>query len=292
MLIASADLSHRLKSDGPYDFAPEGAAFDAQITAAMAAGDFLRLLQFAPDFSEKAGECGLRPCVVLAGAFDQQDVDSELLSYEGPFGVGYAVAAFALRRVNAQRNFLDQFLEEEREKGEARKAKEDPYVRLARHALEGYIKTGKAVDDLPNLPAEMTSRRAAVFVSLKKHGALRGCIGTIWPVADSVAAEICRNAVSAAVEDPRFDPITPEELDQIVYSVDVLEAPEPIDSIDQLDVLRYGVIVTSGHKRGLLLPNLDGVDTPTQQVDIAKKKAGIRPDENCRLERFEVTRHS
>ena len=292
VLIASADLSHHLKSDGPYDFAPEGPAFDKQITAAMASGDFSRFLQFPPDFSEKAGECGLRPCVVLAGALDRREVRAELLSYEGPFGVGYAVAAFAPAGQSEERAFLDRFLVEEQTRMKAIKAKEDPYVRLARHALESYIQSGKTAKAPPDLPADMTARRAGVFVSLKKHGELRGCIGTIAPGSDNIAAEICRNAVSAAAEDPRFDPVRPDELDQLVYSVDVLDAPEPIDSPDMLDVSRYGVIVTSGRKRGLLLPNLDGVDTVARQVDIAKQKAGIKPGESYQLERFEVTRHT
>jgi AmmeMemoRadiSam system protein A len=132
---------------------------------------------------------------------------------------------------------------------------------------------------------------AGVFVCIKSHGQLRGCIGTITPVTESVADEILRNAVSVACEDPRFPPVRENELTDLVYTVDVLAPPEPIDSLEMLDVKRYGVIVTSGHKRGLLLPNLDGVDTIDEQLDIAMQKAGIREGEPVLLERFEVVRY-
>jgi AmmeMemoRadiSam system protein A len=137
----------------------------------------------------------------------------------------------------------------------------------------------------------MMEERAGVFVSLKKHGQLRGCIGTIGPTCPCIADEIIQNAISAGTKDPRFNPIKENELDDIVYSVDVLGKPEPVDDISQLDVIRYGVIVSYGYKRGLLLPNLEGVDTVEQQIDIARQKAGIGRDEPYTLERFEVVRH-
>ena len=130
-----------------------------------------------------------------------------------------------------------------------------------------------------------------MFVSLKKDGRLRGCIGTISPAAENIAAEILTNAVSAGIGDPRFDPVEEDELPELVYSVDVLGEAEPISGMDELDPKRYGVIVNKGHRRGLLLPNLEGVDTVRQQVDIALQKAGIRREESYTLERFEVVRH-
>ena len=138
----------------------------------------------------------------------------------------------------------------------------------------------------------MTDRAAGVFVSLHKAGGLRGCIGTIAPTTASIAQEILQNAISAGTRDPRFPRVQPEELAQLEYSVDVLNAPEPITSPDQLDVRRYGVIVSSGSRRGLLLPNLEGVDTISQQIDIARQKAGISPRESYTLQRFEVVRHT
>ena len=172
---------------------------------------------------------------------------------------------------------------------------EDAYVRLARLSLETYVKTGKELerDAYPaDLTEEMRNRQAGTFVSVHKDGQLRGCIGTIGPTTGCIADEIVQNAVSAASRDPRFFPIQIPELPYLEISVDVLGETEPIDSTDELDVKRYGVIVSSGHKRGLLLPNLDGVDTIEEQVRIAMQKGGIRPgDKNIRYERFEVVRH-
>jgi AmmeMemoRadiSam system protein A len=133
-------------------------------------------------------------------------------------------------------------------------------------------------------------QRAGTFVSLKKHGQLRGCIGTIQPVMASIAEEVLRNAVSAAREDPRFDPVEADELNELVYSVDVLDEPEPA-KFEDLDPQKYGVIVISGRRRGLLLPMLEGVDTAQQQVEIARRKAGIGESDPVTLQRFQVVRY-
>lgn len=292
VIIASGDLSHKVLAEGPYGYAPEGVQFDREITGAMATGDFLKFLSFTPEFAEKAAECGLRSCVVMAGAFDGLDVEAELLSYEGTFGVGYGVASFYPKGENPERRFLNVFLKQEEERLKTIKDSEDSYVKLARYAVEHFVTTGRRAKLPDSLPGDMLSQRAGVFVSLKKHGNLRGCIGTIAPVTASIAEEILRNAVSSCSEDPRFDKVRPDELPELVYSVDVLAPPEPIESDRELDVKRYGVIVSSGHKRGLLLPNLEGVDTIEQQISIASQKAGIRPGEKISLERFEVVRHT
>ncbi|SHI21081.1 uncharacterized protein, PH0010 family/AmmeMemoRadiSam system protein A/AmmeMemoRadiSam system protein B [Sporobacter termitidis DSM 10068] len=292
VLIASGDLSHKVSAEGPYGYAEEGVQFDREITEAMASGDFLRFLTFTPEFAEKAAECGLRSCIILAGALDGKDVDAELLSYEGTFGVGYGVASFIPKGENPERRFLDAYLSHEAARLRQLRDGEDAYVRLARQSVEHFITTGQRATLPDGLPEELLARRAGVFVSLKKRGSLRGCIGTIAPVTGSVAEEILRNAVSSCSEDPRFDKVRPEELPELVYSVDVLSSPEPIESPDALDVKRYGVIVSTGRKRGLLLPNLEGVDTVAQQIAIASQKAGIRPGEPVGLERFEVVRHT
>ena len=291
VFIASGDLSHKVSQRSHYGFAAEGVLFDEQVTEAMSNGDFLKFLTFDGNLTEKAAECGLRSFIVMAGALDGQDVKSELLSYEGTFGVGYGTASFIPRGENEDRKFLDALKKLENSRLEDIKAKEGEYVRLARYSVENYVRSGKIADLPPNLPKDMLECKAGVFVSLKKHGNLRGCIGTISPVTKNIAGEILRNAVSAAAEDPRFEPVKVTELPEIVYSVDVLSEAEPVDSTDSLDSERYGVIVTSGHKRGLLLPNLDGVDTPGQQIEIACRKAGIRSDEKFNIERFEVVRH-
>lgn len=292
VLLASGDLSHRLAREGPYGFAPEGPVFDRQVTAALAAADFSALLRLAPELSEKAGECGLRSFQIMAGALDGKAVKSELLSYEGPFGVGYGVASFLVTGRDESRRFAMALEHEEQERLEVRKANEDPYVRLARMSLEAYVTTGRRAQLPDGLPDEMLHSRAGTFVSLKKNGQLRGCIGTIAPTTGCVAREILQNAVSAGTADPRFSPVTSAELKELVYSVDVLGEAEPAASPEALDPMRYGVIVQSGTRRGLLLPNLEGVDTAEEQIDIAREKAGIGRHEPAELFRFEVVRHT
>ncbi|WP_125114858.1 AmmeMemoRadiSam system protein A [Agathobaculum sp. Marseille-P7918] len=292
VFVASGDLSHKLKDDGPYGFAPEGPKFDEAVTQTMASGDFLQFLMMNPALCERAAECGLRSFQMMAGALDGQAVQPQLLSHEGPFGVGYAVALFPVTGRDQTRCFAAACEQAQRDRLAARRAGEDAWVRLARLSLETYIRTGSRLETLPeDLPDELTQRAAGAFVSLHLDGRLRGCIGTISPTQKNVAQEIVRNAVSAGTRDPRFPPVHPEELDALEYSVDVLGAPEPVDSPAQLDPKRYGVIVSCGTRRGLLLPDLDGVDTAAQQIEIAREKGGIRANEPYRLERFEVVRH-
>ena len=291
VFVASGDLSHKLLEDGPYGFANEGPEFDRKVTESMGKGDFFEFLNFSPSFCDAAAECGLRSFIIMAGALDGKAVKPELLSYEGTFGVGYGVAAYEITGNDENRRFDEIFIMKERERIHGIKSNEDPYVHLARLSLETFVKTGKSAELPDTLPEEMLNRQAGVFVSLKKHGHLRGCIGTIGPVTQNIAQEILRNAVSAGTEDPRFPPETRPQLHELDYSVDVLSAPEPIQSIEELDVRRDGVIVTSGPRRGLLLPNLETVDTPQQQVEIALQKAGIRLNQPYSMERFEVVRH-
>jgi AmmeMemoRadiSam system protein A len=174
------------------------------------------------------------------------------------------------------------------------KTTESAHVRLARETVEHYAREGKPwMPDYP-LPEELTSSGAGVFVSLHKDGELRGCIGTIAPMQKDVAHEILHNAIGASSQDPRFSPVEVSELKSLEYHVDVLESPEPIDGEDELDPRIYGVIVTLGNRRGLLLPDLPGVDTAALQVSIAMRKAGIPPAKRpeVQLERFRVTRYS
>lgn len=291
VIIASGDLSHKLGKGGPYGFAEEGPVFDRQITKAMAGGNFMDFLTFEESFTEAAAECGLRSFIEMAGALDGQAVKSDFLSYEGPFGVGYAVCAYVPDGADESRHFADRLEAKMEKRINGIRENEDEYVRLARESLETYVRTGHRLERPENLPDELVRKKAGVFVSIKKEGKLRGCIGTITAVQSCIADEIIRNAVSSGTQDPRFDAVTGDELGALVYSVDVLDAPEKISSKDDLDVKRYGVIVKNSLRQGLLLPNLDGVDTPDQQVSIALQKAGISAHEPYSMERFEVVRH-
>ncbi|MGI6736798.1 MAG: AmmeMemoRadiSam system protein A [Anaerovoracaceae bacterium] len=291
VLVASGDLSHKLKEDGPYGFSEDGPRYDARIMDVMSRGAFGELFDFDPAFCESAAECGHRSFVILAGAFDRQRVTARQLSYEDRTGVGYGICTFYPGEEDPDRDFGVRAAEKERQRHEEIREKEDPYVRLARASLEQYVRTGEAMSMPDILPKELRQRRAGAFVSLKKDGRLRGCIGTISPVRDNLAQEIMENAVSAGTGDPRFQPVRADELDDLVYSVDVLGEPEAIDGPEQLDVHRYGVIVRNGGRTGLLLPDLEGVDTVEEQIAIARRKAGIDPEEPVHLERFEVVRH-
>lgn len=342
--LASGDLSHKLKDDGPYGYVPEGPVFDKRITQDFATGDLVDVLAMDPSLSERAAECGLRSFQMMVGALHGIAVRSELLSYEGPFGVGYGVAAFepvssghagpdtsavdkGATHASADKTAgtadndklasadktagsigddtsahaasaspfdrLSAYLQLRADDLARRKLAEDPFVRLARASLEAYVRDGRRIGVSRDLPAELTATRAGCFVSLKVDGALRGCIGTIAPTRASLAEEICANAISAGTRDPRFSAVRADELDDLVYDVDVLTAPEPIASADELDPSRYGVIVsTRDGRRGLLLPDLDGVDSVDEQLRIAAQKGRIDLDfDDYRLERFEVVRH-
>lgn len=291
VIVASGDLSHKLQSYGPYGFAPEGPAYDERIMDVCGRAAFGELLTFDETFCDKAAECGHRSFVIMAGAFDGMAVRATALSHQDVTGVGYGICTFYPEGEDGSRHFLQQHLSRLEETLSEKAANEDAYVSLARRSMEMYIRYRKMIPVPDGLPEEMTGRRAGTFVSIHKHGKLRGCIGTIAPTTRSIAEEIIRNAIHASTQDPRFDPITADELKWLEINVDVLGEPEPISSIDELDVKRYGVIVSYGRKRGLLLPDLDGVDTPEQQVGIAMQKGGIREEENYSLERFEVVRH-
>lgn len=303
--VASGDLSHKLEEDGPYGFAPEGPVFDELVCRAFESGDFLALLAADPSLCERAAECGLRSFQIMAGALDRTPVRCELLSHEGPFGVGYAVAAFTPEGPagsDPERAFGERYGRWRAAELRRVRAAEDPWVRLARTQVEAWVREGRRLDPARDLPAELAAalpdelsrRRAGAFVSLKTGGSLRGCIGTILPSQRSLAEEICANAVAAASRDPRFPPVREEELGDLVYDVDVLSAPEPVAGPAELDPARYGVIVSAPDgRRGLLLPDLDGVDTVEEQVRVAASKGGIDPGEpGVSYERFVVERHT
>jgi AmmeMemoRadiSam system protein A/AmmeMemoRadiSam system protein B len=292
VFVASGDLSHKLQDYGPYGFAEEGPQYDARIMDVCSRAAFGELFDFDETFCDRAAECGHRSFVIMAGAFDGLAVKATQLSHEDVTGVGYGICTFYPGEKDESRHFLKQYLGGAAKRLAEKRAQEDPYVQLARKSVEYYILHHRKMEMPEDLPEELLTKRAGAFVSIHEHGKLRGCIGTIAPVRDCVAREIIDNAVSASTRDPRFDPIRADELKWLEISVDVLGEAEPISSAAELDVKRYGVIVSKGRKRGLLLPDLDGVDTVEEQISIAKSKAGIAAwDNNVELQRFEVVRH-
>ena len=289
--IASGDLSHKLQEYGPYGFATEGPIYDKKIMDICRTSNFYELLTFKSSFLEKAAECGHRSFTIMAGCFDGQEIESNVLSHEDITGVGYGVCSFYPKETNSNRRFLKKYLQEESLRLEKIKKSSDSYVNLAFESLKYYFDTKQKMSIPPNLPEEMLTNKAGVFVSLYKFDTLRGCIGTILPTTNTIAEEIINNSLSAALNDYRFPPLTKEELKWLEITVYILKEPEPISSLDMLDVHKYGIIVTHGLKRGVLLSDLDGVDTIKKQIAIAKEKASIKPNEDCKIERFEVIKH-
>lgn len=298
LVVCSGDLSHALKDDGPYNYDPFGPEFDAMVVEAVKMKDPLPLLELSSSKERHAAQCGLRSFLMGFGMMDGHDYASEVMSYEGPFGVGYMTGYLANDFLSKQPSLLKQLESKKEAAYFAKLEKEDDYVKLARRAIETYVRYHKKTksDECPTFMSEevyseLMATKAGAFVSIHKNGQLRGCIGTTESTADSLFDEIVYCGISACSTDPRFNPVSEDELTSLEIKVDRLYPPEEIFDLDELDVKKYGVIVEQDRKRGLLLPNLDGVDTIEQQVSIVKQKAGIYEDTDLKYYRFEVERH-
>ena len=270
--IASGDLSHRLKPQAPAGYNPDAHVFDEQVVDALRSNAPQRIVDIDYNLRRLAGECGFRSMLVAIGASSELSPSCEVLSYEAPFGVGYLVAQITNQPAGAD-------------------VEEVSLPALARAAVETFVRSEEVLSP-PRSAQTLLTTRAPCFVSLKTlSGELRGCIGTIEASRATLAEEIIANAISAATNDPRFDPVRPEELSNLRYSVDVLFPPEEA-VLEDLDPTAYGVIVEdkSGGRRGLLLPDIPGIDNAEHQVEIAARKAGIEPGEPVRLYRFKVER--
>jgi len=264
VVLASSDMTH-------YESHQSAQRKDKQAIDAILELDEDELLKRVDELN--ISMCGYAPAVALiTAAKDLGVTGAELVKYQtsgdtsGDFSSVVGYAGIILKGVEMS-----------------------PLVRLARETVETYIKEGKT----PR-PGELTDEmkeNAGVFVSIHKHGELRGCIGTFEPTQPNIAEEVIVNAVSSATRDPRFPSVAPGELKDLDYSVDVLTKPEPVESRDELDPEKYGVIVESGFRRGLLLPDLEGVESVDHQIDICCQKAGITLDEPIKLYRFQVKRY-
>ena len=282
-LVASGDLSHRLMPGAPAGFSLRGAEFDRHIVSALERNDRDAILKTDPRLLDEAGQCGYGSLVAALAAME--NVPAEVLSYEGPFGVGYLVARFQTRAdsVGTDHSRAEATHSSLRSEAEIRA------LQLARAAVESYVRYGT----YPEVAAEnegLLSQRAGVFVCIKVDGDLRGCVGTVGASEESLAAEIVHAAVAAAAHDPRFPEIEACELSRLRFSIDILSPLEPVADLEQLDPKRYGVLVEAGSRRGLLLPDLDGVDCVETQLSIARAKGEIPPGERVLISRFTVRR--
>lgn len=304
-LLASGDLSHRLTPDAPAGYNSAGRVFDDAVVSAFEKGNSGLLTGLSGKTLEGAGECGLRSALAFLGLCAGP---VEVLSYEGPFGVGYC-NAFWKKPENGEAPGAGETKDGGKSAGVDKQpgaeppdaaaggneSRGHPYPELARLTVKRYL-AGESVDTLEpssvNADSALWSGRQACFVSIKKRdGSLRGCIGTILPSYEDIGREIINNAVAAATKDPRFPAMNAAELENVVFSVDVLSKPEEVADISGLDPKKWGIILTKGPRRGLLLPDLEGVDTVARQIDIAARKAGIKDLTGTRVDRFSVTRY-
>lgn len=170
-----------------------------------------------------------------------------------------------------------------------------PHCQLAKNAVKNYLETGQIIEPPKGLPENFYKEKSGVFVTIENHGELHGCIGTYLPTKENIAQEIISNAIAAATQDYRFTPITLNELANLDFSVSLLSEPELVDGFDKMDAKKYGMIVKcidSPYKCGLLLPDLEGIDTPEQQFSICCAKGGINPEEEpVALFRFKVGKY-
>ncbi|OUO88906.1 hypothetical protein B5F40_11890 [Gordonibacter sp. An230] len=275
----------------------EGTVLARGVAALLDAGDLEGLLSVDPAYAEAAGACALRPLQVMAGALEGAPFTHELLGREAPTGAMRLAAAFEVRGaqgdgavsspVDAQAAARKAVRQAIREEGA------DPYAALAKASVEGLARTGGPIDRPAHLPSELMDERAGVFVSLRARAGLRGRAGTFEPVTGCVADEIMRNAASAATDGALSAPVSPCELEGLSYVVDVLRPAMPVGSVSELDPARWGVAVSKGRRRGVALPGLEGVGTAREQIELAKRSAGIDlADDDVELERFETVRHT
>ena len=284
--IASGDLSHRLKPEAPAGYSPDAHLFDEEVVTALREGAPERVINIDQDLRNRAGECGYRSMLVGFGVTEGLQPAPEVLHYEAPFGVGYVVAQLVLSvpPAGSSNAAVETAIDIQTGTG-------TELPSLARQAVETFVREGKIIEPSKELSG-LLGQRLACFISIKTlSGDLRGCIGTIEPAKHTLAEELITNAISAATRDPRFPPIAKTELADLKYSVDVMSVPE-VTGIEGLDPLTYGVIVEEegGTRRGLLLPNLEGIDSATKQVEIAVRKAGIPAGAQLKVFRFRADR--
>ncbi|MCD4712750.1 MAG: AmmeMemoRadiSam system protein A [Clostridiales bacterium] len=304
VVIASGDMSHALKDSGPYAFDPNGPWFDALMTKFIDEQKPWAIFTESLDKIEHARECGLRSFAVMLGALEGSNFNSKVLSYEGPFGVGYLCASFIKVDDGVDMDWLIKMENKLQNQYEAHIKKEHFLVKFARLVVEErvkgrvppklsitdeFVKVNNRSLKLPEDHGFLKTRRG-IFVSIKNESGLRGCIGTILPTQDNIIDEIYRNSIAAATKDYRFNPIEADELQNLIISVDVLSELEEVEDRGELSPDRYGVIVSSRGRQGVLLPNLESIETVDEQLRIACNKGGFSVDEMDKIMRFTVDR--
>jgi AmmeMemoRadiSam system protein B len=270
VLLASGDLSHKLTPNAPAGFAPEGARFDELLVKLLGEDNWDALFALDQDLCDKAGECGFRSLMVLLGALENSMPRANLLAYEGPFGVGYATATI---EVDEPENQDDGF---------------NP-AGFARQVVDTFLQT----DRLPPVPPNFPSESRGCFICLKRDGEFQVCVGSVLPSEDSLAKEVARHALVAVQRYADKHELNVDEvIHHLSFTVDLLDKPKKVKSIQDLDPKRHGLVVTAGDRQGVVLPDLEAVDTPEAQLALALRKAGITEDEKYQMSVFRVERHA
>jgi AmmeMemoRadiSam system protein A len=303
VVIASGDMSHALSDKGPYKYNENGPWFDQKMCENIKSQNPYAIFNEAEDKVIKAAECGLRSFAIMMGSINKTVLTSNLIHYEGPFGVGYLLARF-----NATEPSLKDEISEieavDNQKLDLMRAKAHLFVKIASETIRTYVAerlapkyslekdaimlNGKRFEIGQNVA--ILNEEHGVFVSIKKHGVLRGCIGTIAPTQKNTLDEIVKNAISACSKDYRFDPVSIDELEALTISVDILSHLSRVEDLDALSPEIHGVVVFSKEKMGVLLPNLEGIKTLEEQLKIASNKGGFSVDDIDEIQSFTVER--
>ncbi len=289
VFIASGDLSHTLGQNGPFGYSGEGEEYDRLSVDALREGNFRAMLDMDPQFVRKANVCGHRCFCIGMGVLDSKDFDTTYYGYEKPYGIGYAMLSYKVKPEGERPSLLNAYLDEQRELARRRRENADPYAKLCYEAIKAYLLEDKVIPVPEGFPSS-GKKRGSCFVTVKKCGNMNGCLGTIQPTKKNLGEEIIANAIEASTDDPRFLSLNESDLDYLTFEVDVVSRLEPCKFAD-LDPERYGIVVTNGPRRGVLLPGLSEITDPKAQLDIALKKAGIAREERYSLQRFEITKH-
>lgn len=282
VVIASGDMSHRLLPGAPCGFEPRAGDFDRELIDLLRRGEYRKLERIEPGLQDLAAEDALDSTLVAVAAGDWSSTGHRVLSYEGPFGVGYGVA------VLLDQSTTDVEIHPETAKEEKAEHPGRELPGIARRSIEAAL-NGESETPPSGREGYLGAQRA-VFVTLRDgDGELRGCVGSLWPRMRSMAEETWAMARDAAFRDARFPRVRSEELDGLRVEVSVLQPSEPVATAADLDPDVYGVMVRTGDgRRGVLLPGIPEIRTADQQLEIARRKGGIRPEEPVQLERFRI----
>lgn len=287
--IASGDLSHVLAEDGKYGYAEEGRLYTEKAVNCLKEGNFAEFLEIGPGLVRAAKVCGHRSFLTLLGTFEGRAVETDFFGEGESKGVGYAMIGYRAKGKDNERRYFHDFLEAEKKKAHEIREHADPYAKLCYEALETYLKTGKVIRVPKVFPEEGKSRKGC-FVTIRKWGNGRGCIGTIQSSKRNLGEEIIANAIEAATDDPRFPVVKTRELDYLTFEVDVVEGLESC-SMGDLDPKEFGLVITSGTRRGVLLPGLSNIRDAETQLEVARRKAGIEKGTKYSLSRFRTAKH-